>query len=129
MEIPLTEFEQYIDDKIVHRGLAYFKNNNISEVEEINDGEYQAVVEGSNDYHVDLKLVNGKLSQFFCDCPFDMGPMCKHVVALLFYIREEKQEQNKTKTNANSPNKKQHLKRKTISEQIEELLVKIRMMK
>jgi len=125
MEIPLTEFEQYIDDKIVHRGLAYFKNNNISEVEEINDGEYQAVVEGSNDYHVDLKLVNGKLSQFFCDCPFDMGPMCKHVVALLFYIREEKQEQNKTKTNANSPNKKQHLKRKTISEQIEELLVKI----
>ena len=69
MEIPLTEFEQYIDDKIVHRGLAYFKNNNISEVEEINDGEYQAVVEGSNDYHVDLKLVNGKLSQFFCDCP------------------------------------------------------------
>ncbi|MDP6638377.1 MAG: SWIM zinc finger family protein [SAR324 cluster bacterium] len=125
MEIPLTEFEQYIDDKIVHRGLAYFKNNNISEVEEINDGEYQAVVEGSNDYHVDLKLVNGKLSQFFCDCPFDMGPMCKHVVALLFYIREEKQEQNKTKTNTNSPNKKQHLKRKTISEQIEELLVKI----
>jgi len=54
MEIPLTEFEQYIDDKIVHRGLAYFKNNNISEVEEINDGEFQAVVEGSNDYHVDL---------------------------------------------------------------------------
>jgi len=50
MKIPLDKFEQYIDETILKRGLKYFKNGHVYELEEISPGEYEAIVEGSEDY-------------------------------------------------------------------------------
>ena len=40
MEIPLDQFEGYIDETILKRGLSYFKNGKVNEPEEIRKGVY-----------------------------------------------------------------------------------------
>lgn len=124
MQIPLNQFEQYIDETILKRGLQYFKNGHVHEPEEISPGEYEAIVEGTDDYTVQLTLKNGIVTEYVCDCPYDMGPVCKHVAAVIFYLQQDELELNKktkrTKTNqASNP-----AKRKTIAQQVDELLEK-----
>jgi uncharacterized Zn finger protein len=49
MQIPLNQFEQYIDETILKRGLQYFKKGHVHEPEEISPGVYEAIVEGTED--------------------------------------------------------------------------------
>ena len=44
MQIPRNQFEQYIYEAILKRGLSYFKNGNVHEPEEISPGENEAIV-------------------------------------------------------------------------------------
>jgi hypothetical protein len=43
MQIPLNEFEQYINEKILARGLSYFKNGHVQEPELLSPGEYEFI--------------------------------------------------------------------------------------
>jgi len=52
MKIPLNEFEQHIDERILKRGLSYFKNGAITDFSEISTGEYKAIVSGTQEYTV-----------------------------------------------------------------------------
>jgi len=127
MQIPLNQFEQYIDETILKRGLSYFKNGYVSEPEEITQGVYEAIVAGSEDYTVELKIKNGNITEYVCTCPYDMGPVCKHVVAVLFYLQQDVLE-IKPKVIPLHPKQKvvtKKTKKKTISEQINEVLEKI----
>lgn len=29
------------------------------------------------------------VTDWYCDCPYEYGPICKHVVAVLFAVRDE----------------------------------------
>ncbi|MBN2596578.1 MAG: hypothetical protein JXR82_07295 [Marinifilaceae bacterium] len=89
MEISFNEFEQYIDDKILKRGLSYFKNNKVNQPIETGIGEYEATVEGTEDYTVKLVIKNDMILEHVCNCPYDMGPFCKHVVAVIFYLQQD----------------------------------------
>jgi len=42
-EIPLNQFEQYIDETILEGGLSYFEDGNVLQVDEISQGEYEAL--------------------------------------------------------------------------------------
>jgi uncharacterized Zn finger protein len=88
--ISLKHFESEIDEVIVDRGLSYWENGNVLELEQIGDGEFEAIVSGSEDYQVNIKLIGDKVQDFNCDCPYDMGPVCKHVVAVLYALKEGK---------------------------------------
>jgi len=124
MQIPLTQFEQYIDETILKRGLQYFKKGHVHEPEEISPGVYEAIVEGSEDYTVQLTLKNGMITEYVCDCPYDFGPVCKHVAAVIFYLQQDELELgNKTKRAKTSQTSKP-AKRKTVAEQVDELLEK-----
>ncbi|SDD07073.1 SWIM zinc finger family protein [Williamwhitmania taraxaci] len=124
MEFPLNQFEQYIDETILKRGLSYFKKGYVHEPEEISPGEYEAIVEGSDDYTVQLTLNNGIVTESVCDCPYDMGPVCKHVVAVIFYLQQNDLDL-KTITKASSKGKvAKTAKPKTIADQVNELLEK-----
>ncbi|WP_243348258.1 SWIM zinc finger domain-containing protein [Parabacteroides sp. FAFU027] len=124
MEIKLNEFEQFIDPKIVKRGLVYFNDDKIIAFEEDGPDEYLALVDGSdNEYEVSLKTKSGLLVDWECDCPYDDGPVCKHVVACLYYMREndltiELPVENPKET-------KSQPKPKSKTDQIEELLTKL----
>jgi len=124
MQIPLNQFEQFIDETILKRGLQYFKNGHVHEPEEISPGEYEAIVEGSEDYTVQLTLKNGTITEYVCDCPYDMGPVCKHVAAVIFYLQQDELELNKKTKRAKTGETSIPTKRKTVAQQVDELLEK-----
>jgi len=132
MKIPLNEFEQHIDEDILKRGLQYFKKGYVTSVDEMSAGEYQATVEGSETYTVHMEIKNGVINGSYCTCPYDWGPVCKHEVAVMFYLQQEelgikakpkKEEKVKASLKAKpSPNKP---RKKTIQEQLNEILDKL----
>lgn len=117
MKIPLNEFEQLIDEKILKRGLSYFKEGAISDFTEISVGEYEALVSGMEEYTVQLEINNNTITEHNCDCPYDMGAVCKHIVAVIFHLQQDELGLNQPKV----PSKKKK-KIKSINQQIKELL-------
>jgi len=120
MKIPLNEFEQLIDEKILKRGLSYFKGGAITDFVKISSGEYEAIVSGTEEYTVQLEVRNNTITEHNCDCPYDMGPVCKHVVAVIFHLQQDELELNQL--SISRPRKK---KTKSVSQQIKELLKEI----
>lgn len=124
MQIPLYQFEQYIDETILKRGLQYFKNGHVHEPEEISPGEYEAIVEGSEYYTIQLTLKNGIITEHVCDCPYDMGPVCKHVAAVIFHLQQDELELNKKVKKVKTDQASKAAKLKTVAQQVDELLEK-----
>ena len=124
MQIPLHHFEDFIDETILRRGLSYFKKGQVHEPEEIRTGEYEAIVEGTKDYTVRMTMKNGIITEHVCTCPYDMGPVCKHVVAVIFYLQQDELDLKQKPVKTKSVTPKKSRKRKTIAEQVDELLEK-----
>ena len=127
MPIPLDQFEQVIDEKILKRGLSYYKKGLVQQLVEVSPNTYEAVVEGTDDYTVRLTVKNKVVTEYVCDCPYDQGPVCKHVAAVIFKLQEDQlqlnQKQTKTQSKATSKTATGK-KRKTIADQINEMLNK-----
>ncbi len=91
----LNDFEKFVDSKILQRGKRYFKDGNINENSERNEGSWVALVQGSGYYdytiEIDLDYANN-ITNCYCDCPYDWGDICKHAVAVLFDIRQIKED-------------------------------------
>jgi len=120
MTIPLDEFEQIIDEQILKRGLSYFTDGAIIDFSEITRGEYKAVVAGNEDYTVNLKIASNIITKFSCNCPYDLGTICKHIVAAIFYLQ-----QHQLKLGQALPTSIRNNKKKSISKQVKELLSSI----
>ncbi len=124
MEIFLNSFEQQINETILKRGLQYFKKGLVNEPEEISPGQFEAVVEGSELYTVKYSIRNESITDFVCSCPYDFGPVCKHVAAVIFYLQQDvlklnEKQPRKPRQSKNTP------KSKTPMEQVDELLQKM----
>lgn len=52
----LNNFESYIDKKILGRGYEYYENNRVASVEEVEDNIFEAEVEGTDLYVVEVEL-------------------------------------------------------------------------
>lgn len=89
MKIPLTYFEEVIPPKILERGLAYYEDGAVETPEPINEDTFTADVIGTNVYTITYQLIGTVMTDFSCTCPYADGPVCKHVAALLFYLRAE----------------------------------------
>jgi len=87
MPINLSTFEQQVEETILKRGLTYFESGAVGEVEQIAHGEFEAEVEGSETYIVRISVKGDRVTEHECDCPYD-GPVCKHVVAVLFHLQQ-----------------------------------------
>lgn len=125
MRIPLKEFEQLIDDSILKRGLAYFKRGSITDFSEISNGEYEAIVSGTEDYTVRLEIKNNTIIEHHCDCPYDMGPVCKHVVAVIFHLQQDELALNQSsKSSPKTRGEQSRTKKKTkpVNQQVNEWL-------
>lgn len=128
MNIPLNDFEEYVGETILNRGLSYFENGRVNEPDEITRGVYETIVEGSENYTVRLTVKKGMITEYSCDCPYDMGPICKHIAAFMFYLQrmefgtEDIISPKKTFTKSK---KQRSSKKKTIAEQVDDLLTQI----
>ncbi|MFV0573288.1 MAG: SWIM zinc finger family protein [Xanthomarina gelatinilytica] len=117
MIIPLSEFEQIIDSTILKRGYNYFNTGAVVDFENPSPGKYSATVLGTEEYTVNLNLKNNTIVDYFCDCPYDYGPVCKHVAAAIFYLHQDLYTMDIT------PEKQPQKKRvKSDAQQIKELL-------
>ena len=85
----IHSFETCIEEKIVARGMDYFRSGLVSDIWSEKANCYCAVVSGSIPYDVEIHLdAKGAILSHSCDCPYDWGEYCKHEVAVLFAIRE-----------------------------------------
>ena len=88
----ISKLKQYIPDKIYQRGKEYYENDLIDNVEHEFPDKWSCEVEGSDIYEVNVELNDDKIISWECDCPYDHGDMCKHVVAFLIYILKHRDE-------------------------------------
>ena len=86
MSIPIDRFEEEIHVLIAERGKEYFDAHQVLMLQQTTEG-WNAVIEGSETYQV---LLEGHdvITQWHCTCPFGHGPVCKHVAAVLYAVRE-----------------------------------------
>lgn len=87
MKISLSEFESGIDSQIVSRGQDYFSNGAVSGLKQITDDTWAAYVDGTERYKVRVVLKGEDVVNYSCSCPYDLGPVCKHTVAVLYELR------------------------------------------
>lgn len=86
--LTLQNFETEINAAILQRGKLYFEKGNVENLEETEDNTWCAEVEGADLYTVEITLkANKTVTNYSCDCPYDEG-ICKHIVAVLFALRE-----------------------------------------
>ncbi len=105
----LKDFEKNIGSQMLEKGFSYFQNGNVISVDEVAAGVWVAEVEGTDNYSVTIRTDKHKIKDWECDCPYDMGPVCKHVIAVFYAIAEEikiPKEQTSKKSNPEKDNKK-----------------------
>lgn len=122
MEIPLDQFEGYIDETILQRGLSYFKNGNVNEPDEIRKGVFEFIIRGTKNYNTLLTIKRNIVKDYSCDCPYDMGPVCKHVAAAIFFLQKEILGLNQKSTDRKKERGMKTVKKKTVAEQVNDLL-------
>jgi len=89
MRLNLKNFEKLVESKIVDRGFEYYEYDQVANIEHVDEFEFCAVVLGSMEYAVYIRL-NDDLDvlEHSCDCPYDWGDVCKHKVAVFYYIKD-----------------------------------------
>lgn len=88
----ITDFEEYFSPRILERGKEYYRNHHVITLDCIEEGYYEAEVEGSQIYTVFVELEeNGEISDISCDCPYDWEEFCKHEAAVLYALREQEE--------------------------------------
>lgn len=83
----LYDFEEVVNPTIVERGSEYFDAGFVAKLVRLGDGRYSALVEGADMYEVSVQLDSeSNILMSYCDCPFDLGPVCKHEVAVYYEL-------------------------------------------
>jgi len=113
----LKDFEAHIVDKIVDRGYNYFAGERVHGLEKVNTGLWSAEVSGTEIYMVQVQTHRTSIKSWSCDCPYDMGSVCKHVVAVLYEIRG--------KTNSDKNQKPVKKRKKSTKDKITEIGEKV----
>ena len=96
----LKNFESEVENKIVERGLDYYKSGDVKKLEKVGEGEFSATVFGSEKYNVYIKLNGASIAEHKCDCPYDYGDVCKHKVAVFYGVRNGSFSDTSSKLNA-----------------------------
>lgn len=92
--VTLENFEQQISPTIVNRGFNYFRGGNVQHLASADNKKWVAQVIGTTRYSVEISLSGKQVVSWYCDCPYDYGPVCKHTVAVLYAIRERSENGN-----------------------------------
>ena len=123
----LKSFEKEINSKILQRGIDYHNQKNIIKLTETSKNEWHALVKGTETYNITIKIENDTITHSTCDCPYEMGPVCKHLVAVFMEIRNPTTESSNNKKskpaeNDKNPNLNELLKLQTKEELIQVIL-------
>ena len=85
----MTNWKNLFYKRILERGEDYYEEGFVSNVTKTDSG-YRALVEGSDMYEVEIEMMDSRIYDMSCDCPFaDSGNYCKHMAAVLYYLDSE----------------------------------------
>ena len=89
---------------IAERGLLYFQQGRVRDIQKTSAGRYRAEVCGSENYSVWLKLDSDlHIKDGGCDCPY--GGVCKRMAALWYAVRAQTQDNQSAESDAQQPKK------------------------
>lgn len=97
MNIHLRHLESELAEKTRLRGYDFYCEGRVKSVFNINGIEWMAVVQGYDDHVVQLKIHNESVTYWECNCNDEEDP-CKHVAAVIYFIRNEGHKLKKTDT-------------------------------
>jgi uncharacterized Zn finger protein len=86
MSIVVDRFEEDVHFLIAERGKEYYDAHQVLDLKETPEG-WTATIEGNEVYHV-LLVGHDVITRWQCTCPFEHGPVCKHVAAVFYAVRE-----------------------------------------
>jgi len=90
MTLTIKNIEDFIDAKILERGTGCLDRGAIIEIEELDENDFAALVWGTKIYTVNIRINKAlELLTHECNCPYDLGPICKHKVAVILKVREK----------------------------------------
>ena len=69
--ITLSNFENYALPQIWERGISYYRQGAVRNLEEDSPEEWVATVLGTEDYTVEVTLEDDKVMDYICDCPYE----------------------------------------------------------
>ena len=74
------------------RGIDYYQSKKVNNIKKTDDGEYDSIVSGTDEYMVHIDINHPRKST--CTCPFADGRrvICKHMVATYFTIYPDEAE-------------------------------------
>jgi len=84
--VRLDSLDEIVDPLVVLRGKQYHLNGRVVALERAGEREWTAEVEGTHRYTTQVELRSEGEFSCACTCPYDWGPVCKHVIAVLFAI-------------------------------------------
>lgn len=120
--IALNNFEAFCPDEILERGKNYHDQGLIYSFEAVDPFHFSAIVIGSDPYAVSVELDDFRnIRSLHCTCPFDLGAICKHKVAVLHRVRDFKSG-IKTESDHNLARLREDLARMSKNELIEFIL-------
>lgn len=79
-----------MEPQILQRGRDYYDSDLVENLQK-SGSVFTAKVHGSEyrPYHVEITFnEDGDVEKWACDCPYDWGPVCKHIVAALLAIAD-----------------------------------------
>jgi len=97
MPVHLQHLESELSEKPRLRGYDFYCEGRVKSVFNINGIEWMAIVQGYDDHVVQLKIQNDSVVYWECNCS-DQDDPCKHVIAVLYLIRNERHKLKKLDT-------------------------------
>jgi len=122
----LNDFERNTRSSILDRGYDYFYNDCVDNLEKVAPGLWMAQVYGTITYDVQVTTNKTRIKGWECSCPYDHGPICKHVVAVFYAIKEIMEADKKTtssKKKTISKNRVQDIFGKASKEELQEFII------
>ena len=83
IDLDEDDLRQLCSEPSFSKGERYFEEGRVH-INEATPSRIKAVVSGTEDYHVEIEL--GEEFSGECDCPYDWGGLCKHIVATFLAI-------------------------------------------
>lgn len=101
MILTLENFEEKVHAIILARGKEYLLRDMVENIEQTANG-WKATVKSESSGAYQVRLFGREtFEDWDCTCPFDHGPVCKHIAAVLYAIHQidvyEKEEIEMTK--------------------------------
>ena len=98
-KLDLGDWQEQFSDRIYERGLAYYEDEAVHDIERTKN-KITAAVDGSDTYTVTLYVKDDAVYNMTCTCPYAAkGENCKHMAAVLLALEDGQLLQEEPETN------------------------------